>query len=209
MITNKKEHVKITLISTVLNSVLEPCLNEEQSSITNIFMPLFAIIFDINLFCFIVESGKVYGADISHLAHYNVEELLFEELASRKVELYHSSVSHLPFNSLTVDKAFSCNCFYFWPDIPKGCYELHRVLKPGGLLLTVQNIQAILKRKRAGGFENANTDFVMYMSTLEMVGFSDVRMEYCKDEDTGKSYEVIHAVATKDDTSIELDEPLV
>ena len=143
-----------------------------------------------------VDSGRVYGVDISELAHYECEENLFTEISLGKVHLMPSSVEHIPLNSNSIDKAFSCNSFYFWPSIPKGCTELHRLLKPGAPLLTVQNIDSVLKRKKAGGFEQANVDFVAFILTLEKVGFVDVKMEYHTDEATGKNYEVIRATAS-------------
>lgn len=138
----------------------------------------------------------MYGVDVSDLAHLQCEENLYSEISTGKVHLIPCSVAHMPFNTNSIDKAFSCNSFYFWPNIPRGCAELHRVLKPGGSLLTVQNIDSVLKRKQAGGFEHANVDFLAYMLTLEKVGFADVRIDYCKDEHSGKKYEVIHATAS-------------
>ena len=145
---------------------------------------------------FVVTNGHVYGIDTSELAIYNAEEFLYKELEEKKVTLYNTPVNNIPINSESIDVAFSCNCFYFWPSIPTGCAELHRVIKPGGQLLTVQNIDSVLKRKRRGGFNRANVDFVAYMRTLEMVGFSDVRIEYLTDEETNQPYQCIYATAS-------------
>lgn len=147
-------------------------------------------------FCtFKVTDGTVYGVDISELAILDAEELLHREIADKKVVLYNTPVNNIPINSESIDLAFSCNSFYFWPDIPSGCAELLRVIKPGGQLFTVQNIQRVLARKRRGGFDKANVDFVAYMATLEQVGFSDVNLEYLFDEVTKQPYQCIRATA--------------
>ncbi|XP_067938098.1 uncharacterized methyltransferase YdaC-like [Watersipora subatra] len=143
-----------------------------------------------------VKEGRVYGIDISELALYDAEELLHEEIAANKVTLYHTPVNNIPLNSESISMAFSCNSFYFWPSIPTACAEIHRVLKPGGQLLTVQNIDNILARKKRGGFERANVDFVAYMKTLEEVGFEDVKIEYLNDQLTSKPYQCIRAIAS-------------
>jgi len=109
--------------------------------------------------------------------------------------LFESSVHNIPLNSSTIDTAFSVNSFYFWPHIPQACTELLRVIKPGGRLLTVQNIDSILKRRRSGGFNQANVDFLAYMQTLEDVGFLDVHITYLTDEVTHKPYQCISATA--------------
>lgn len=134
------------------------------------------------------------------MAYNAAEKRLYEHILSKKVRLYHVSVESMPFNTSSIEKAFHCNSFYFWPNIPAGCAELYRVLKPDGLLLTVQNMERVLKRKDDGRLKNANTDFVAYMQTLEQVGFVDVQVVYHTDEETKMSYQVITATAHKDVT---------
>lgn len=144
----------------------------------------------------LVTTGKVYGVEISQLALHDAHELLYKEITENKVELFQTPVNNIPLSSECIDVAFSCNSFYFWPNIPTACMELLRVIKPGGQLLTVQNIESVLKRKRRGALKLANVDFVAYMKTLERVGFTDVRMEYLTDELTKKPYQCIRATAS-------------
>lgn len=115
------------------------------------------------------------------------------EIEERRAVLFQCSVNNIPLNADSVDVAFSCNSFYFWPNIPSSSVELLRVIKPGGRLITVQNIDSVLKRKRRGGFNLANVDFVAYMRTLESVGFSDVNIEYFTDSVTKTPYQCISA----------------
>lgn len=147
--------------------------------------------------CITVKTGKLFGVDISDLSHQKAETLLTDEIRQMKVQLYKCSVESIPLNNDSIDKVFHCNSFYFWPDILAGCSELFRVMKPGGLMLTVQNMARVLEKKKAGGLVNANTDFVAYMQTLEHAGFTDVRVDYYTDEETKLEYQCIRAIAAK------------
>lgn len=58
-----------------------------------------------------------------------------EFLANGKLTLHLGDVAAMPLEDNTVDKVFHSNCYYFWPDLRKGSAEIHRVMKPGKLLL--------------------------------------------------------------------------
>lgn len=55
-------------------------------------------------------------------------------ITAGKVSLQLGSVDSLPYAESCFDKAFAINCIYFWEKPAKGLTELHRVLKPGGIL---------------------------------------------------------------------------
>lgn len=116
-------------------------------------------------------------------------------MADNKLELLQCGANNIPLNSESMDAIFSCNTFYFWLAIPSTCLELLRLIKPGGRLITVQNIESVLKRKQRGGFGRANVDFVAFMHTLENVGFTDVKIEYFTDKVTQNPYQCISAIA--------------
>ena len=79
--------------------------------------------------------GKVYGIDYSkdmvHLAR-RVNRRLIE---AGRVEILHGSVSSLPFPDNHFDLVTAFESYYFWPHLDSDLKEIHRVLKPGGLLV--------------------------------------------------------------------------
>lgn len=62
-------------------------------------------------------------------------ERLKEFLANGKLSLHLGDIAAMPLEDNTVDKVFHSNCYFFWPDLRKGSAEIHRVMKPGRLLL--------------------------------------------------------------------------
>ncbi|XP_041801127.1 uncharacterized methyltransferase YdaC [Chelmon rostratus] len=122
-------------------------------------------------------TGRLIGVDYSEYMHQMASERLKELVASGKVTLHHCDVAAMPLADSTVDKVFHCNCYYFWPDLRKGATEIHRVMKPGGLMVTTMRLDSVaaLARKRVMPGENWQPD--AYMAALRDSGFTDVRME--------------------------------
>ena len=54
-----------------------------------------------------------------------------------KIQLLLADVQNLPFEDVSIDKAYTVNTIYFWQDIDKGFSEIKRVLKPDGVFLNV------------------------------------------------------------------------
>ena len=54
-----------------------------------------------------------------------------------KVQLLLADVQNLPFEDISIDKAYTVNTVYFWQDINKGFSEIKRVLKTNGIFLNV------------------------------------------------------------------------
>jgi ubiquinone/menaquinone biosynthesis C-methylase UbiE len=48
-----------------------------------------------------------------------------------------ADVQELPFEDLSIDKAYTVNTVYFWNDIQKGLSEIKRILKSDGIFLNV------------------------------------------------------------------------
>jgi SAM-dependent methyltransferase len=57
-----------------------------------------------------------------------------ERLPGSELRLELGVVEELPFPEATFDVVASTNTVYFWPDLGRAFSELHRVLRPGGLL---------------------------------------------------------------------------
>ncbi|XP_070765872.1 uncharacterized methyltransferase YdaC [Enoplosus armatus] len=122
-------------------------------------------------------TGRLIGVDYSEYMHQMASERLKELLANGKVTLHHCDVAAMPLADRTVDKVFHCNCYYFWPDLRKGATEIHRVMKPGGMMVTTLRLfhVATLAAKRVMPGENWRPE--AYMAALRDSGFTDVRME--------------------------------
>ena len=57
-----------------------------------------------------------------------------ERLSGAELRLAIGVVETLPFPDASFDFVASTNTVYFWPDLTRAFSELHRVLRPGGLL---------------------------------------------------------------------------
>ncbi|KAM9342226.1 putative methyltransferase YdaC isoform 1-T3 [Pholidichthys leucotaenia] len=122
-------------------------------------------------------TGHLIGVDYSEYMHQMAKEQLEELITKGKVTLHHCDVAAMPLEDSTVDKVFHCNCYYFWPDLKKGATEIHRVMKPGGLMVTTLRLSSVagLAAKRIMPGENWRPE--AYMAALKVSGFTDVRME--------------------------------
>jgi SAM-dependent methyltransferase len=55
-------------------------------------------------------------------------------LTGAELRLHAGVVEALPYQGAAFDVVTSTNTVYFWPDLPRAFAELHRVLRPGGVL---------------------------------------------------------------------------
>uniref|UniRef100_A0A3Q2NZQ7 Zgc:194242 n=1 Tax=Fundulus heteroclitus TaxID=8078 RepID=A0A3Q2NZQ7_FUNHE len=122
-------------------------------------------------------TGRMIGVDYSEYMHQMAKERVKEFLENGKVTLHLCDVAAMPLEDQSVDKVFHCNCYYFWPDLRKAATEIHRVMKPGGLIVTTMRHShiAVLAAKRVMPGQNWRPE--AYMEALRDSGFTDVRME--------------------------------
>ncbi|XP_034028404.1 uncharacterized methyltransferase YdaC [Thalassophryne amazonica] len=140
-------------------------------------------------------TGHLIGVDYSLYMHQMASELMKDLVASGKVTLHHCSVTPMPIADNTVDKIFHCNCYYYWPDLKKGTTELHRVMKPGGLMVTTLRLSSVSFVASMGVLPGENWRPELYMAALTDSGFTDVRMENGRHKST--PFQVIYATASK------------
>ncbi|KAJ8370373.1 hypothetical protein SKAU_G00104010 [Synaphobranchus kaupii] len=139
--------------------------------------------------------GKLFGVDYSEFMYKVASERVKGLITSGKVTLHHSSVEAMPLPDSSVDKVFHCNCYYFWPDLTAGTAEIHRVMKPGGLMvvtLKVHTVAYVASKKLIPG-EHWRPE--AYMDALRATGFTDIRMEDKNDKDI--TFQAIFATASK------------
>ncbi|KAG9269924.1 uncharacterized protein zgc:194242 [Astyanax mexicanus] len=140
-------------------------------------------------------QGKLLGVDVSEYMHQMALERMQEQILVGKVKLILGDVAAMPFEDHSVDKVFHCNCYYFWPDLQRAAAEIHRVMKPGGLMVTTLRLDRVelLADKKVMPTENWRPE--AYMQALESAGFTGVRMENRKHKLI--PYEAIYATAAK------------
>ncbi|CAJ1085116.1 uncharacterized protein LOC109984916 [Xyrichtys novacula] len=142
-------------------------------------------------------SGHLIGVDYSEYMHKVASKRVKELVASGKVTLHHCDVAAMPLLDNSVDKVFHSNCYYFWPDLRKVSTEIHRVMKPGGLMVTTLRLSSLLIAKERGVMSGENWQPKNYMAALRDSGFTDVRME--EKQHKHIPFEVIYATAYKSD----------
>lgn len=88
------------------------------------------------------KNGKLYGIDYSETSVEVAAKENKEDVASGKMEIFHGSVSELPFPDDMFDTVTTVESYYFWPDLPHDFAEVRRVLKPGGIFVVVAEMYA-------------------------------------------------------------------
>ncbi|XP_069107489.1 demethylmenaquinone methyltransferase-like isoform X5 [Argopecten irradians] len=140
-------------------------------------------------------EGTIHGVDFSEEMVRIATKRLEKGISDGKVKLIHGDVSSMPFlQSNTFNRIFHCNCYYFWPDMSKAMNELHRVMKPGGVMVTAMNYERV-KHIQAEGFFAKVGDPTLdrYLSALDSCGFIEVETKKFKHEKTGDNLVAILA----------------
>ncbi|KAJ8258014.1 hypothetical protein GJAV_G00192170 [Gymnothorax javanicus] len=140
-------------------------------------------------------KGKLIGVDYSEYMHKVASKRVEGLIASGKVSLHHARVEAMPLPDCSVDRVFHCNCYYFWPDLRAGTAEIHRVMKPGGLMVTTLRVRALAYLTSKNILQGKNWNPEAYMDALSATGFTDIRMEDRKDK--GITFQAIFATACK------------
>ncbi|XP_028652342.1 uncharacterized methyltransferase YdaC-like isoform X2 [Erpetoichthys calabaricus] len=145
---------------------------------------------------YLTESkGILYGLDYSEYIHNVASKRLQEQIASGKTKLLLGSVEKIPLPDSSVDRVFHCNCYYYWPDLKTCSAELHRVMKPDGLMVATMSMIWMKKVVSLGLLQGIKWQPEYYMDALQATGFRDVRMEEM--EDKGFKFNAIFATASK------------
>uniref|UniRef100_A0A8C7XMI2 Zgc:194242 n=1 Tax=Oryzias sinensis TaxID=183150 RepID=A0A8C7XMI2_9TELE len=140
-------------------------------------------------------TGHLIGVDYSEYMHQMAKERMKDFLATGKVTLHLCDVAAMPVAVSSVDKVFHCNCYYFWPDQKKAALEIHRVMKPGGLMVSTLRLAHVAVLGAKGVMPGENWRPEGYMTVLRDCGFTDVRMEDKQHHDL--TFQAIFATASK------------
>jgi len=141
----------------------------------------------INLMSSIFPKSSLVGIDYSKemvdLARQVNDELIKQE----RVEIMNGSVSSLPMDDNKFDLVTAFETYYFWPDLINNLKEIKRTLKPGGVLLMVNETY---KHKN---FEERNAKIIdilditihtpsEYKIFLDKSGFSNIEIKELEDK---------------------------
>ncbi|XP_068610118.1 uncharacterized methyltransferase YdaC [Brachionichthys hirsutus] len=137
-------------------------------------------------------TGHMIGVDYSEYMHQKVKKDLKKLVSSGKLTLHHCDVAAMPLADNTVDKVFHCNCYYYWPDLRKAATEIHRVMKPGGLMVTTLYLYEV-KKVASWVLPGENWRVENFMAALGDSGFTGVRME--DNMHGSKPFQAIYATA--------------
>lgn len=131
----------------------------------------------------IVTQGKVYGIDYSETSVATTNKTNARWIDSQRVEVRHGSVSQLPFEDRTFDLVTAVETHFWWPDLPAGIREIHRVLKPGGKIVVIAEVykganttaSRLMEQKAAPiGMKLLDTD--EHRALLTNTGYSEVQV---------------------------------
>ncbi|MFX1446192.1 MAG: class I SAM-dependent methyltransferase [Promethearchaeota archaeon] len=109
-----------------------------------------------------LETGKVYGIDYSETMVDLAKEINRNFIENGLAEIKHGSVSSLPFPDKFFDIVMGVETVNFWPDIINDLREVRRVLKPGGILILINNSYKHKKFKRRNKKWKKLTNFNLY-----------------------------------------------
>ncbi|XP_033107885.1 uncharacterized methyltransferase YdaC-like isoform X2 [Anneissia japonica] len=134
-------------------------------------------------------TGKVYGIDFSQSMVDETTGRLSEDIKQGKADVRLGDVVSLPFQDASMDRIFHTNCYYFWPDMNAASKELYRVLKPGGMMVTVYILEKLVAADNRGFLSHGDWRPERYMQGLTEVGFLDVERKSELGEDKTTTFE--------------------
>jgi SAM-dependent methyltransferase len=84
--------------------------------------------------------GRVCGVDYSETSVAASRAHNARQIAAGRVFVSLAPVLQLPFSDRTFDLVTAVETHIWWPDLPGGLREIHRVLKPGGRLAVISEV---------------------------------------------------------------------
>ncbi|MBN3310518.1 SMT2 methyltransferase, partial [Amia calva] len=140
-------------------------------------------------------KGKLIGVDYSEYMVSKASQAVKKHIASGKVTLIRGDVVAMPLPDNSIDKVYHCNTSCHWPDLKAATSELHRVMKPGALMVTTFKLRSLKCAVYLNSVKGDNWKPEVYMETLSATGFNDVWMQELKE---GRTYfQAIFATASK------------
>lgn len=101
-----------------------------------------------------IDSGKIYGIDISDEMVKVAGKRNMKWIKNDKVEIRKASIEEIPYPDNYFDNVFTCNTIYFWPEPTENISQVRRVLKPNGEFHCVFRDKALMESKSSAVTEN-------------------------------------------------------
>lgn len=124
-----------------------------------------------------VPNGKVFGVDIAPVAIEKARKVNAKAIAQNKCKIVGGNAKILPFFKETYDLVTALETVYYWPSFDECLAEVHRILKPGGMVLIANETDGIDPK----GLKWAKLINGMYIYTIEELkqylaeaGFTDI-----------------------------------
>ena len=130
----------------------------------------------------IATAGFVAGVDYSEIM---VQQALKHNAAAvyaMRVAIKKGNISNLPFKDESFDKACAIESFNFWPDPIAGLEEVHRVLRPEGLVAIATGWSKEMPNQQKYSDMAQKMGFSLYsgpemVEMLTAAGFSQAQFE--------------------------------
>ena len=88
-------------------------------------------------------AANASALDYSTLAVETTKKRNHKAIEEGRLSVYQGNVSSLPFEDLSYDLATAFETVYFWPGPLASFREVHRILKPKGLFLIVNEVDGL------------------------------------------------------------------
>lgn len=86
------------------------------------------------------------GLEISETMHHEARRINREQEENRRAAFHLYDGDVLPFPNRSFDKAFTVNTIYFWENPARLLNDIHRVLKPGGVLCITFGLESFMQQ---------------------------------------------------------------
>jgi ubiquinone/menaquinone biosynthesis C-methylase UbiE len=130
----------------------------------------------------IATGGFVAGVDYSEIMVRQALKYNAAEVCAMRVAIKNGDISNLPFKDESFDKACAIESFNFWPNPIAGLKEVHRVLRPRGLVAIATGWSKEMPNQQKYAAMAHKMGFPLYAGSemvemLTAVGFSQAQFK--------------------------------